>query len=346
MFRSLVGLAAVAVSAGLAVSTAAETQDVMTDPAVIKAAQQEGVVVWYSSLPIDAIEQLSDAFTKAYGIKVESNRKGTYGLLQALHQEAMAGQTRADLFHVSELGAFNDLKKEGMLAQYQSPEASHFPDKYKDPEGYFYPMRAYIMGIMWNQDHLPAGVEIRNWQDLLDPKLKGLIVTNDASSGGGALYGYYDWKTELGDDWLKALSQQNVLLTDGFGPVANLIASGERPVGPILSYNYWGFADKGTDNIKAVFPTSGVPLIIAPTGILKDAPHPNAARLFQDYLLSAEVQTLMQDTTGQYSLRDDVAPIKYLPPLKDLNIWSTLDKVAYIGDHQRELQDEFASYFK
>lgn len=340
------GLRAITLSAALLSAQAAAAQDAATDPAIVEAAKEEGTVVWYSSLPIEAIEKLSEEFTKQYGIEVEPNRKGTYGLLQALHQEAAAGRIQADLFHVSELGAFQEMKASGLLENYVSPEAEHFAEAYKDPDGAYYPLRAYVTGIMWNADHLPEGVEIEQWEDLLDPALKGLIVTNDASAGGGALYSYYDWKTELGEDWLQALSEQDVLLTDGFGPVANMISSGERPVGPILSYNYWGFAEEGAENIKAVFPSEGVPMIVAPIGILKDAPHPNAAKLFEDFLLSKEMQTFMQETTGQYSLRDDVPPIDHLPELDDLKIWSTAEKVEYISAHQRELQDEFASYFK
>lgn len=316
-----------------------------SDNVDVQAAKKEGVVNWYTSLPTQASETMAAMFTKEYGIKVQVNRKGTYGVLQAVSQELQAHHVNVDVVHASEPGAFLAFKDQGVLAQFRTGEGAHFPSKWVDPDGYFYPMRAYVTGIVWNSDALP-NVTVSTWADLVKPEFKGKIVMNDASNGGGALYGYYDWKTELGSTWISQLAADKPLLTDGYGPATDLIVSGERPIGPDLSYDYWGQANKGLTNIKIAFPKEGVPLMVAPIAVMKDAPHPAAARLFESFLLSKAAQQAMQDQTGQYSLRDDVGPVKYLPALKDLKIWTTTSKIDYVRNHLRPLQDEFSNTFK
>src|SRR5262249_12152367 len=82
---------------------------------------------------------------------------------------------------------------------------------------------------------------------------------------------------------------------------AQVVASGERPLGVNGAEYFYYKTMKQGNPIKIVYPKEGVPLVVSPTAIAKDAPHPNAARLFTEFILSKANQQILADKEGVYT---------------------------------------------
>jgi len=103
--------------------------------------------------------------------------------------------------------------------------------------------------------------------------------------------------------------------------LSNALIAGEMVVTPMGLYSGYPRKYKKNAPIELVFPKSGFPLYVPVIGLMKQGKNPNAAELFINWYLSVEGQTLLSNLRGQFSLRDDVPPAQYLPPLNTLNYW-------------------------
>ena len=108
-------------------------------------------------------------------------------------------------------------------------------------------------------------------------------------------------------------------------------------------YNLFQLKEKG-EPVEIVYPTEGTPLIVGPTGVLKAAPHPNAARLVQSWLFSPEAQKLMVDFGGLRSFHALVKDKEGRRPLKEIKLMKD-DPVA-VEKQAEDIKAKYTSYFK
>src|SRR5262249_37591446 len=155
--------------------------------------------------------------------------------------------------------------------------------------------------------HMP-----QRWTDLANPYWKGkLTIDNLEVSGTG-----YNWLTSMvstdGVGWpfIEALGRNAPGLERGHAGMAQKVAGGEYAAAPGLADFRWRNPARSGRSVArgGVWPRDGVPQEPGTAGILKRAPHPNAARLFLDFLLSREGQTLYVKEMGWASARADVPP--------------------------------------
>src|SRR5262245_54807844 len=222
-------VAVVLVIAGLVFPTTVRSQD-----ARLEAAKKEGKVVWYTSLVLPSAEKVAKLFETAYpGIKVEVHRTGSQRILQRVVQELQANIKSVDVVHTSDAGHFVLLKDKKLLAKYTPSGVEGFPAGFKDPDGYYFGLRATVNVIAYNTKSLSAAEAPKTWTDLLDPRWKGKLVTAHPGYSGViathvlALVHLYGW------DYFKQLAQTKPMLVQSAADPAGVVASGERPVAEI-----------------------------------------------------------------------------------------------------------------
>ena len=314
------------------------------DSALIQAAKKEGKVVWYTSLALPSSTAMAHAFrTKYPGIEVEVNRTGSQRVLQRVMQEASANIKNVDVIHTSDAGHFVLLKEKGMLMKYTPKGVEPFPAGFKDKDGFYFGMRATLSVIAYNPKLVAEKDAPRTWKDLLNPKWSGKEVTAHPGYSGIimthvlALVNLYGW------DYFRDLAKNKLHIVQSANDPAGIVASGERPVGVNgAEYFYYKTLKQGNP-IKIDYPKEGVPLIVSPVAIAKDAPHPNAAKLFVEYLFSKESQQLLADKEGLYTGHPEVTYPADKPKLKDLKLLSV--DADELEKRNTEIKTRFVEFF-
>ena len=259
--------------------------------AILEGAKKEGVLVVYTSMSVDQAQRILDAFKTRYPfLKTTMFRAVGERLLTKIMTEAQAGKYDFDAVQSAESQAYF-LKKKNLLQRYVSPEAKHIQKPFFDPDGYW--TAVYIMPnvIAYNTRMVRRNEVPKTDEDLLQPKWKGKMGMDHTKPE------WFAWKLkrmgeEKGLAYMKKLGAQEFRLYAGLSVVTNLLAAGEFPL--VLNtylHNVEDIKRKGApvdwiaqDPIFTKF---------QPLGIGSKAPHPNAAKLFTDFMLSEEGQKVI-----------------------------------------------------
>src|SRR4029453_6463226 len=130
----------------------------------------------------------------------------------------------------------------------------------------------------------------------------------------------YQMSRDIGWSYFVKFSQQKVMQVQSSADPPKKLALGERAImADGNEYNLIQLKEKG-EPVEIVYPSEGTPLIIAPSGLMKAAPNPNAARLLQSFMCSVECQQLMVDGGGLRSLHTQVKDKEARRPLKDIKL--------------------------
>ena len=280
------------------------------DLALIAAAKKEGTVVWYTTQIVDQIARPAAAmFEKIYpGIKVRLSRTNATTAAIKILQENRAGKNQSDVFDGTVTVV--PLKKEGYVLKYLPDAAKDYPPQYKDPEGYWIATNIYVLTPAFNTRSIPVGQEPKNFQALLDPKYRGKMVWAASLSSSAATGFIGTVLDEMGEDkgiaYLRQLQQQRVASIDvSARQVLDQVIAGEYGIAlQIFNHHAVISAKKGAP-VKwiPVEPATGLLSVVS---IPKNAPHPNAAKLFEDFLVSKEGQKAYQ--AAEYLPADPTVP--------------------------------------
>jgi iron(III) transport system substrate-binding protein len=286
------------------------------DPALIEAAKKEGEVFWYTTQIISQlVRPVTAGFEKKYGIKVRSIRANSTELSVRIINESRAGKPQSDVFDGT--STVVPLKKEAYVLRWVPDAAKAYPAQYKDPDGYWVANNLFFLAPGFNTNLVPPGTEPRTYQALLDPKWRGKMAwsTSPTSSGGPGFIGTV--LTEMGDEkgmaYLRELAQQKVVnVGSAAREVLDQVIAGEYLLAlQIFNHHTVISAQKGApvDWIK-MEPVTGTLSVIS---VHQHAPHPNAAKLLVDFIISREGQEIFRD--AQY-LPADPTVAALTPTLK------------------------------
>ncbi|HEX5321126.1 MAG TPA: extracellular solute-binding protein [Stellaceae bacterium] len=314
-------------------------------PDLIAAAKKEGTVVFYTSIELQTAEKIGAAFEKAYpGIKVQVERNGAERIFQRLMQERGANIHAADVVEASDMTALLAWKREGWLAPFLPADvAKYWPADQKDPDGCYATERFTLSPILYNTKLVKAEDAPKSFADLLDPKWTGKLVKAHPGYSGTIMTVTFEIARDIGWDYLKKLGQQHVMQVQSAADPPKKVAQGERPVAADGGeYVPLQMIARGAP-LAFVYPTEGTPSIPGGAGVVVDAPHPNAARLFDLYLFSKEGQGLLVDMARIRSFHPEVPLPAGTKPLAEIKIMKA-DPAAQ-QKQVEEIKKKYAEYF-
>jgi iron(III) transport system substrate-binding protein len=255
-------------------------------------AREEGSLTLYTSMATTESGPLGQAFEKKYGVKVQIWRALSENVLQRALTEARGGRRSLDVVETN-APEIEALAREDVVAAFDSPYLADLPPWAIPPHRRWFSDRANLWVTGYNtakvkREELPADVA-----GFADPKWKGRLSLEATDSDW--MYGVIEFMgEERGLDLFRRLAALKPEMRKGHILVAQLVAAGELPVCLTI---YSGNADSikakgGPIDWAAVEPLVGRPQAIA---LAKNAPHPHAALLFADFVLSPEGQKLLAD---------------------------------------------------
>src|SRR5882724_4232385 len=254
--------------------------------ALIEAAKKEGKVVWYTSVDLPLAEKVAKAFEAKYpGVAVRVERSGAERVFQRIGQEYSSNIHAVDVVNSSDAAHLIVWKRDGFLQPYVPEDVAKFyPTEHKDADGQFASFRVWLSVIGYNTTLVKAEDAPKSYADLLDPKWMSKIVKAHPGYSGTIMTATYQMSRDLGWEYFEKLALgERAVMADG------------------NEYNM--FVEKEKSNpVEIVYATEGSPLIVGPNALFKNAPNPNAARLFQQFCFSPEAQQLIIDAGGLRSL--------------------------------------------
>jgi iron(III) transport system substrate-binding protein len=340
---------AAALAAGTALSSrvlaAAPPAEAVT-PALVEAAKKEGQVMYYTSTDLPVAEKLAKAFEAKYpGIAVRVERTGAERVFQRIGQEYASNIHAVDVVNSSDAAHFIVWKRDGILAPYVPEDvAKHYPAEHRDPDGQFASFRVWLSIIAYNTNLVKAEDAPKSFADLLDPKWKGKIVKAHPGYSGTIMTATYQMQRDLGWEYFEKLAKQGVMQVQSSADPPKKLEIGERAVmADGNEYNIFQMKESGRP-VEPVYASEGSPLIIGPNGVFKDAPHPNAARLFQAFSLSQEAQQLIIDVGGLRSVHSQTKEKAGRKPLTEIKTMK--DDAAAVEREGEAIKSRYTKLFR
>ena len=310
-----------AIFAGLVTLALAVPAAAAEDAARLAAAEKEGKVVWYTSVDVKVAEGVAEAFRRAYPkIELDVERSGSERVFQRANQEHDSGIKNVDVINSSDASHFMYWKQKNLLAKYVPADVKSYPAEGKDADGYYATWRATLDVMGYNTNVVPPDQVPKGYRDLLDPKWKGKLTKAHPGYSGTALTGIYAITKALGWDYLEKLSKQGVQQLQSTTATPKSIASGERAV-MVDGNEYNMFIEIAAKSpVKIIYAVEGTPFIASPLAIFAQAPHPNAARVFANFLYTPKIQQLLVDIGGQRSAHPGVKEPADRTPLSKIKL--------------------------
>lgn len=292
------------------------------DRVLYEAAKREGAVTWYiTHFSGELAQDAGRAFMEKYpGVTVNVIRTTAQVAFARLNQDIKANNANCDVFSSTDVGHYFELKKKGMLAQFVPDNAGQISpefQKFIDP-GYYYPTAAGLVLITYNTGLVPVDQVPRNWPDFLDPKWKGKVTFGHPAYSGYVGVWALQMRKLYGADFFKKLEKNKPLIGRSVNDSVTMLNSGESAIAAGADNSTLESASKGNP-LAIVYPTDGAILMVSPSSVMKNAPHPNAARLLMQYMLSADYSRVMVKGTA-LPMRPDVSPPPGLKPLSEIKV--------------------------
>lgn len=282
-----------------ACSKAPETQE---QPAEAPVEQPEEVVleekvVIYSTHGEDMIEMVAEAFQEKTGVQVEYiNLKGEL----AERVEAEKSNPQADVMYGGASNLFMDLKGKDVFASFEPEWANQLDPMFKDAENYWFGTIQTPVALFYNTEMIQAEDLPNDWFDLADSKYEGqLIFRNALSSSARVMYSallqQFERNSSLDEGWefMKALDKNTKQYFDSGSLMMQSIGRKEASIS-FSTLN--DIIDNKINNnlpIEIIQLESGFPVITDGIAVIKNSPHPEAAKAFVEFAGSAEVQSML-----------------------------------------------------
>jgi iron(III) transport system substrate-binding protein len=289
---------------------------------LIEGAKKEGKVIWYTATDVQVSERAAKAFEQKYpGLKVQVERSGSERVFQRISQEYGSKIHNADVIETSDAVHFLLFKKQGWLQPAVPADvAKHWPKEVRDPDGQYAAYRSHLSVIAYNTKLVKAEDAPKSHKDLLDPKWRGRIVKAHPGYSGTVMTGTHALSEALGWDFFEKLGKQRVMQVQSSTEPPKKLAQGERPImADGNEYNVFQLKEDGVP-IEVVYATEGTPVAIGHGAILKNAPNPNAAKLFYQWMFTKEAQQLISEVGGLRSYHPEVKEKEGRTPLTKIKL--------------------------
>jgi len=281
---------------------------------LVSKAKTEKKLVLYHTTTVADTQKIIDSFRKKYPfIEVDTYRATNEKLTQKILSEVKAGKNLADVY-INGIQTVM-LKELGLLSRYSSPEREQVANAFKDTQGYW-------TGVYWNMEVLgyntklvPATEVPTKWEDLLNPRWKNLIAIEEEDTF---------WYSSLlhlmgegrGKEFMRRLAKQQPQIRAGHTLLTQLLAAGEFALAPTTrTQTAEQLKEKGAP-VEWIAIEPLVPNPPVSVSLPKNAPRVNAAKLFIDFILSKEGQSIIYDVKRNPTRMDLSQPVARVAKIK------------------------------
>jgi iron(III) transport system substrate-binding protein len=258
---------------------------------LVAAAKKEGKVVFFSGYVGEPTNKaIAEGFRKKYGIDVEYLEFRGLELRERIRVEQAAGRFTVDLMHNAQTQTQAARDQEKSLQPIGAlPNTPRIRKPFEANE-FWVPIFTINYGFLINKNLIKGDDEPTSWLDLLKPQWKGKILSDDVRTAGGGYVMFFATYDAFGRDFHEKLAAQGLNFTRDYREAARRVARGEFPI--YIPYILSDFKNVQALPLKYIVPKEGASYGAYAASILKNAPHPNAARLLADYYLSDEGQEI------------------------------------------------------
>jgi iron(III) transport system substrate-binding protein len=237
-----------------------------------------------------------NGFEKKYaGLKCDYVRTTAQVAYQRVSQDMKTGLAVASVFSSTDTSHYGHMKKAGWLQPYKPKNLGELIEGFKafnDPDNQFFATAAGLVLITYNTSVVSEKDAPRKWTDLLDPKWKGKISIGHPGFSGYVGTWVVQMRKSYGWDYFKKLEANKPRIGRSINDTVTNLNAKEAWVAAGPSATTLISKDKGNP-LALVYPEDGAILMISPSGIMKNAPAPNTAKLFMEYLLGKECNEIM-----------------------------------------------------
>jgi ABC-type Fe3+ transport system substrate-binding protein len=306
------------------------------------AAKEEAALSYYAGGPVGPHQQTVAEFQKEFpGIKIDLKTGFSNQLTAPIDAQLGGGRLEAD---IANLQTFQDVarwKRQGSLMPNRGPNFDQVEDQFKSSDGTSVGIRVYALGYGYNPDLVAKESVPKSALGFLDPKFSGKIVSTYPHDDDVTLYLYGTIVQAHGWDFMRRFMENRPQFIRGHVGVVREIIAGRAALSFDCSVGTVSATRQGGGRIEIAFPAEDpMPIWENRCCIFKNAPHPNAARLFEAWLLSYKFQSQQ----GVWSTRRDVAPVGGLQPISSYRTANRFGE--FIQDEKRvaELRRRFEAY--
>jgi iron(III) transport system substrate-binding protein len=343
MISLFLALASVALTAA---AVPAQAQMAAWEKSLYEAAKKEKEFTVYTAhYDTETIADLCMAFDKKYpGVKCNFVRTTAQVAYQRLQQDMKANLAVASVFSSTDISHYPELKKRGVLLTYQPHNLDKMVDslkQYNDKDNDAWVTAAALVVIAYNTSLVSEKDAPKSWTDLLDPKWKDKV-----SIGHPAFSGYVGtWVVLMrklyGWQFFDKLEKNKPQIGRSINDTVTMLNAKERWVAAGPEATTLLSRDKGNP-LGVIYPKDGTLLMVSLTGIPKNAPAPNAAKLFVEFMLDKEAAEV-QVKNHQLSVIKGIKPAPGAKPLEEIKvIRPTEEEIAKgIPEVKEQFRDTF-----
>ena len=278
----------IATAALLAVRPPALAQAATEWQKVVEAAQKEArLFVNSANVGNPTQGAIAKAFEQKHGIRVEILEARASELRERIRTEQAAGRFIGDVSHNGATTTALQAQAGTFQAAGSLPSVAKLRTPFKADE-LRVPAFAHAYSILVNTNLVKAGDEPKSWKELADPRWKGKILCDDMRALGGGSVLFFVTEDKLGRAFHEKLVQNQIVFSRDLRASELRLARGEYAIW--IPQQVSSFLTLKGLPVKLLAPEEGYPFITYELAMLKNAPHPNAARLFMEYNLSNEAQ--------------------------------------------------------
>jgi ABC-type Fe3+ transport system substrate-binding protein len=332
----------IAVAAALLTATAQAETRAETIEQLYEKAKAEKSLVFYAGGPTAPYEARIKLFQEKFpGIRVSVEGGFSNALNQKIEQQLSAGKLGVDFAFFQTVQDFVNWKKRGVLLPFKPDGFDQIIPNLRDPDGAYMAFAAVTIAYAYNTNLVRAEEVPKSALDFLKPAFQGKLISVYPHDDDAALYLFHLIVQKYGWNWMDRYMANKPHFIQGHLPVARAIADGKMAATLDATITTTGGLKRQGAPLEIAFSAEDeTPVFTVTGGIFKDAPHPNAAKLFLTWYLAKEQQSRI----GTFSPRLDVPPPQGFNPLTSYKIANAFREFITNDGLIADLRKRFEAY--
>jgi len=294
------------------------------EQALYQAARREGELTWYTGqMQAEPSEAIGRAFTERFpGVKCNVVRSTSQVAFQRLSQDARARVAQCDVFSSTDHSHLALLKREGRLLAYRPENAAGMVKAARDaadPDGHFQVTYLALYLNARRTDRVSEAEQPTTWRALTDPRWKDKLAVGHPGFSGAIGNWAILMRKAYGDSFFRELERNKPLIGRSSADPITALNAGERLVGVCVGSASAILSRSRGNPLGLIYPTDGTLMVPSPSGAIANAPRPNAAKLFMEFVCSPAYSETVRRYFAE-SLRPEVPPPEGSRPLDALTL--------------------------